>query len=101
MIVGGGRECVAAIREFALYRSDYLEKRRAFGQMLSRGLGSWPGPARCGAVQCRFLLNGVKPTAGPRPKDAIVAGPWSVVSPALPSPSLCYALLAMLAVYGQ
>jgi hypothetical protein len=44
----------------------------------------WPSP-----VQRRFLLNGVKSTAGPRPKGCSVAGPWNVVSPALPFVMLC------------
>jgi len=48
--------------------------------------------AQPSAVQRRFLLNGVKSTAGPAQRDAALQdlGMWS----AQPSPSLCYAMLA-------
>ena len=53
----------------------------------------WPSP-----VQRRFLLNGVKSTAGPRPKGC--SGRYRTLECDQPSPALrfCYAMLAMLAM---
>jgi hypothetical protein len=83
MGVAGRREYMSAVMEIVLHGLTSREES-VCSNAIYHVCRMWPSP-----VQRRFLLNGVKSTAGPRPKGCSVTGPWNVVSPALPFVMLC------------